>query len=141
MAGTRTHGWGLQHRGSGQKGGAGNSGRGKKAQSKKPEIWGTNYFGKYGFTSKVPQHVRAINIIQLETQLKHWNGKEFITEKNGEYTLDLTKAGYTKLLGTGTPTKKLNITIKQASPRAIEKIKSLGGTVHTSAHAQGNTEQ
>jgi len=49
------------------------------------------------------------------------------------YVVDLGKVGYTKLLSGGTPTKKMQIIVNQASAKAIEKIKSSGGAVTVQA--------
>nr|AJS12539.1 LSU ribosomal protein L15P [uncultured archaeon] len=118
--GSRTYGWGKNHRGSGNRGGVGNAGRGKKAQSKKPQIWGTDYFGRYGFTSKSRTPVAVcINLKDLES---------FMAKKKID-TIDLGTEGYTKLLANGSVSRKLTIIVSRASPKAIEKVKAAGGSV------------
>ncbi|MBS3145783.1 uL15 family ribosomal protein, partial [Candidatus Woesearchaeota archaeon] len=61
--GTHTHGWGAKkkHRGAGNRGGRGNAGTGKRADTKKPTIiklYGNEYFGKKGF--KIPQNIKVV---------------------------------------------------------------------------------
>ena len=119
--GSKTWGWGAmkKHRGKGNKGGAGMAGSGKRGDAKKPANWNDKkYFGKYGFKRKKKEQI-TISIARIE--------QKYITE--AEKGLDLTKFGFNKLLGQGTPTKKYNITIAKASKKAIEKIKKAGGTV------------
>jgi len=48
---------------------------------------------------------------------------------NGNKVINLTEAGYSKLLGTGKVMSKWSITVAQASEKAIEKVKNAGGTV------------
>ena len=136
MRGTRTHGWGLVHRNSGQRGGAGNAGRGKKAHSNKPTNWldkeNPRYFGKHGFKPK-GQNIedKVINIIDIEQKLPEWtaNKKTVLTGKT--YEINLKELGYTKLLSTGKTTKTYKLTIQKATEKAIEKISAAGGSVIT----------
>lgn len=128
--GSRTHGWGLVHRNSGQRGGAGNAGRGKKAHCKKPQIWKERYFGKHGFVRHgIKQDENTITIKDIEQHLPNWITTQKATKTGDTYTLDLNKAGYTKLLATGHTTHKLTIKVRTASKTAIEKIQTAGGTV------------
>ncbi|MDP1728874.1 MAG: 50S ribosomal protein L15, partial [archaeon] len=65
-----THGFGAKkkHRGSGNRGGFGMAGSGKRADQKKPTIfklYGSSYFGKHGFTSHTTIKVKAINVGML----------------------------------------------------------------------------
>lgn len=117
--GSKTWGWGAmkKHRGKGNKGGAGNAGSGKRGDAKKPANWNDRkYFGKYGFKRK-KKELLTLSIATIE--------QKYTTES----ILDMTKLGFDKLLGQGTPTKKYNITIAKASKKAIEKIKKAGGTI------------
>lgn len=127
--GTRTCGWGLVHRGSGNKGGAGNSATGKKAQAKKPILWGSN-FGKTGFTNRNPgKKYNTITLKETDLHIEKWTTQGTAQKKGNEYTIDLTKTGYNKLLGTGKTTKIMHITVEQASKSAHEKIKNAKGTI------------
>ncbi len=129
--GSRTHGWGLVHRGSGQKGGAGNAGSGKKADAKKPSFW-NRQFGRNGFKAHNPRHVmpqNVINIQLLEEQLDALVSQKNASKQGDVYSVDLGKLGYTKLLGSGRVTKKLKLIVPAASAGVIEKIKAAGGEV------------
>jgi large subunit ribosomal protein L15 len=128
-----THGWGRnKHRNSGQRGGYGNAGSGKKSDSKKPSIWGTktDYFGKHGFVSK-GQITKdcVISVRDLEDKLPAFIAQKHAKQEAGVVVIDLTKLGYTKLLGTGKVTKKIKITIPTTTAGAAEKIKAAGGEV------------
>ncbi len=53
-----------------------------------------------------------------------------LAEKSDDrYIVDLSSLGYTKLLGGGVITKKVEVRVKSATPKAIEKIEGLGGKV------------
>jgi len=129
--GSRTYGWGLVHRGSGQKGGAGNAGSGKKADGKKPSNWG-RLFGRNGFKPKNPHHLLAVNAVDagiISEFADKWVAKKQAALDGKKYTIDLKSLGYTKLLGSGKVTRVLCITTPSASARAIEKVKAAGGDV------------
>lgn len=126
--GHRTHGWGAakKHRGAGNRGGRGMAGSGKRADQKKPSIikeYGTKYFGKKGFVSKIRKKVNAVNLSYVEKNLS-----KFEKGKDG-YNINLGKIGVNKLLGSGYVKNKLIITVDSASKRAIEKVKKTGGDV------------
>lgn len=126
--GSHTHGWGAKkkHRGSGNRGGKGNAGTGKRADQKKPSIWTETYFGRYGFKTKSRIKIKPININYVDL-----NASKLGENKNGAFTIDLAKAGFNKLLGAGKITKKLNVTVDFASSNAIEKVTKAGGSVTT----------
>ncbi len=129
---TRSMGWGRigQHRKSGSKGGFGAAGLGKHKWS-----WTSKYaptwFGKHGFNrpSKLQKHPVAINLYEVVERLEDWKNKGLVKEENGKMVIDLQMLGYTKLLGTGKINVPLKIIVKEASEKAIEKIKNVGGTV------------
>ena len=117
--GSTTHGGGSmkKRRGSGNRGGFGNAGTGKRADQKKPSIikkYGLSYFGKKGFKRNVPlKKINTINISQLpETQ-----------------EINLKQMGYNKLLAKGTPKIKHKITVESCSKKAKEKIEKNGGQI------------
>jgi large subunit ribosomal protein L15 len=128
--GSRTCGWGLVHRGSGQKGGAGNAGTGKKANAKapRPGLWTKQLMGKHGFIhhGKAEPDV-TINLRDLEDKLPLLLREKLAAESAGAVTIDIGKAGYTKVLGSGRVTRKWRIIAQGASPDAVEKIKAAGG--------------
>ena len=117
--GNKTHGWGhkKKHRGKGSRGGKGNAGSGKRADSKKPSTWkDLKKFGKHGFN---PHH-KQIKVITVRELDKKYDG-----------TVDLTKERYSKIIGTGNITKKLEVTVQTCTPKAEEKIKKAGGKVNS----------
>lgn len=128
--GYRRHGHGMKgRRGRGLRGGEGMSGLGKHRW-----IWLNKFYryhwGRHGFVShcnNVPDS--TINIIELEQNLQFFENLGFAASVNNVWTVDLTGAGITKLLGKGTPTRKMNLKVEKASAQAIEKIKKAGGGV------------
>lgn len=130
--GTNTHGWGAmkKHRGAGHRGGRGAAGSGKRGDAKKPSIWRAYpNIGKKGFTSKTRNKVSTITIAHLEKFSKTLTIEGYVKTDGKTTTINLEKAGYTKLLATGNATQAWHITIATATERAIAKIKKAGGTV------------
>lgn len=125
--GTRTGGWGLCHRGKGNKGGVGRAGGGKKADCKKFHF-DQLAFGKHGFKSKGTntRNDKAISIKDVEERLSIWENQKLVEKKEGYYLVNLTKIGYTKLLSEGKPSKKLKIIVQKTSANAVEKLKKAG---------------
>jgi len=123
-----THGWGSrkQHRSSGNRGGKGMSGSGKRADHKKTlitKLYGGKYFGKQGITSKGTQKDKSnrINLQAIEKNLQKYGKK---TNKGFEVYL----SSY-KILGTGEVKNKLIIKAKEASKSAIDKVERAGGEI------------
>ncbi len=121
--GSHTHGWGSKkkHRNSGNRGGFGMAGTGKRADHKKSQILryiGTSYFGKRGF--HLPQGTRhevvAINIVDLPVQ------KE----------VNLTAMGIDKLLSKGQVMGPVKVIVAACSAKAKAKIEKAGGQVLSS---------
>ncbi|MBI2545565.1 uL15 family ribosomal protein [Candidatus Woesearchaeota archaeon] len=133
MRGSKTHGGGSmkKRRGSGHKGGAGMSGTGKRADSKKPSIWkDADYFGKHGFHRHgAREKMQVINVRELDEKVDMLVARQAATKDAQGCSMDLGKAGYNKLLGSGKVTRKLNITVKYASQGAIEAVQQAGGKV------------
>lgn len=128
--GSITHGWGRnKHRNSGQRGGYGNAGSGKKCDSKKPSNWSSDeYFGKHGFVRKGQiEKINAINIRDVEDKIPTWLESKQATKEADTIVIDLNKLGYNKLLSTGKATRKIKITVKKAAEGTMEKIKHAGG--------------
>ncbi|MEM2915840.1 MAG: uL15 family ribosomal protein [Candidatus Woesearchaeota archaeon] len=128
--GTRTCGWGLVHRGSGQKGGAGNAGSGKKAASKVPRrgLWAKQLMGKRGFVHQGPKVKDVvINLRDLEDRLPSLLSQKVAAESEGMVIIDVSKIGCTKVLGSGKVRRKWKITAQRAAPDAVEKVKAAGG--------------
>lgn len=118
--GNTSHGWGSRkkHRGSGNRGGVGLAGTGKRSDHKKQwalKVFGKGYLGKTGFRipQKLKREIRAINIKDLPDYDE----------------INLTELGYDKLLSAGMPIRKHKIIVKNWSPKAKEKIEKAGGTL------------
>jgi large subunit ribosomal protein L15 len=127
--GMGTHGWGARkkHISSGNQGGFGMSGTGKMAGHKKTlvtKLYGTEYFGKQGITSRGTERKKnpVMNVSDIVLNLETLKKK--FGQKDG--TLDL---GDYKILGDGEITIKVSIKTKAASKSAIEKIEKAGGKV------------
>jgi ribosomal protein L15 len=128
--GTRSCGWGLDHRGSGAQGGAGNAGSGKKAGSKTPRagLWAKQLMGKHGFIHKGPViDDNVINLRDLEDRLPVLISQKHASESGGVVSIDLAKLGYTKVLSSGKVRRKWKISVERATPGAVEKVKAAGG--------------
>jgi large subunit ribosomal protein L15 len=135
--GTQTHGGGSmkKRRGGGHRGGRGNAGSGKKADSKKPTMWqkdsrqgGKNPEQK-GFFSWRGSDDTTINVGHLSSIAAALVTSGHASHDGGVIVLDLGKMGYTKLLGAGRVAQKLSVTVVSASPGAIAKVKKAGGSV------------
>ena len=129
MRAQTTHGWGAKkkHRGSGNRGGVGMAGTGKRADQKKISILknhGNAYFGKKGFSS-LKKKLKIINLFYLENHAEILS----INKEKDIFTIDLTKLGIDKILGSGNITKRMNLICNFASKNAISKIEAKGGKV------------
>lgn len=131
--GSKTHGCGSmkKRRGAGSRGGRGMAGTGKRADTKKPSISDnySRYFGKHGFKKKNPKKINAVNLAYFQQKIDKLVMNSLTEEKAGVYTVDLSKLGFDKLLGSGRFSKKVNFTAKYASASAIDKVKKAGGNV------------
>lgn len=127
--GMRTHGKGntKNSRGAGSRGGRGRAGSHKHKYSK--------YYESFGGTKhmKPAKKKKSLNILELETAVKSLIAKKKAEERNGSIFIDGKKAGISKILGRGTPTKKLVLKNIKASSRATEKIVKAGGKVESTA--------
>ena len=134
MHGSTTHGWGARkkHRGSGNRGGQGMAGTGKRSDGKKPSIWADpKYFGKFGFKKKGQKiDIYPINIENIEQKIDILVSSKKVFKEGDSYLIDLADLGYNKLLGTGKAKHKLKIAVAFASKNAIDKIKATGGEVN-----------
>jgi len=114
------HGRGARKAGKdkGHKGGRGMAGSGKRADHHKSKIinmYGNNYFGKSGITSKSTKRDKRNRINLFDIQDKY---------KPGEINLE----NY-KILGKGEIKGKFTIKAKEASKSAIKKIEAAGGKI------------
>jgi len=130
--GSRECGYGLTHRGRGNRGGAGNAGSGKRAKAKQPAKgkWRIQNLGRHGFNQKGVTTVDlTITIRDIEVKLENWLTGKKITKEGEVFVIDLKTLGYDKLLSGGKITNKLKITVPKASKAVVEKVKAAGGEV------------
>lgn len=123
-----THGSGSRKnkRKSGHKGGVGMSGSGKRADHKKTlitKLYGNDYFGKQGVTSRGTKRDtrKRINVGDIELHIEKYGKKE----KDG-YKVNLENY---KILGEGEVKNKLFVNCLEVSKSAKEKIEKAGGNV------------
>ena len=126
--GMGTHGTGSRKnkRKSGHKGGCGLAGTGKRADHKKTlmtKLYGNNYFGKQGITSRKTKRDtrKRINIGEIQKNPEKYEKKE-----GNKIIVNLPQY---KILGDGEVTGKLIISCLEASQSVIEKVKKAGGEI------------
>ena len=145
IRGARTIGWGARkkHKLSGQRGGKGMAGTGKRADQKKTlvqKLYGNKYFGKQGITSKGTQKNKdlKINVGSIQSSLGTLLKKNIAKKTSKGYELNLEKY---IILGEGEVKEKLIIQAKKASENAVKKIEKLGGKIFLSTHLGKDNEQ
>lgn len=136
MRGSGTHGWGARkkHKKSGHHGGGGMAGSGKRADQKKTLVtmlYGHNYFGKQGVTSRKTKRDtrKRINLKDIELNLESYLKKGIAKKTDRGFELNLNNY---KILGAAEGYKlknKLIIKAKEASRSAFEAVKKLGGEI------------
>ena len=142
MRGSRTHGYGRvgQHRKTGQRAGRGKTTQWKKSKKsyylKQKELgfpdpdWD---LGKRGFQR--PQditriyQVNTINVNDLDKTIDKFVLDKKAMKSGNSYNINLNEINIQKILGRGEINKKINITVNQASKKAIEKIQAAGGKI------------
>jgi large subunit ribosomal protein L15 len=133
IRGRRAAGYGRTkgHRASGQRGGKGMAGSEKhhyiKVMQENPR-----YFGKWGFKrpQKVIDNLTAINIGDIDEAADRLVEQGAATVASKKYTIDVSRLGIDRILGSGKVTRKLNlIGVKAITPRAREKVTGNGGTI------------
>lgn len=123
-------------RGSGNRGGKGMAGTGKRADQKKTLVinltGGNNYFGKDKTLRRgsAPAKLQVINLSDIEINLH--------SLKNKDDEINLT--GY-KILGEGSLSQKLKIKASAASASAIEKVKKTGGEIILKVKSEYQTKK
>lgn len=117
--GSMTHGRGKKAgRGAGLKGGRGNAGLLKHRYMYMKKNM-PDHFGRHGF-KRPPSTVKEVKTINVNELEERFSGKK---------TIDLSKEGIDKLLGSGQINSKLKVKVNNASKKAIEKIEEKGGEV------------
>jgi len=90
-----------------------------------------DYFGRHGFKrpqSQVHANV-TINVSELQESLDEYITKGFAVKEGDAYSVDLTKAGIDKLLGSGNIEVPVNVTVSQSSDKARQKLEASGGSI------------
>lgn len=117
---------GLRRRGSGNRGGVGAAGHGKRGKQKKHAFMenGKIDYGKHGFTSKA-KIKKAINVGYLNEHLD-----SLCENKQGKWHADIRKLGFSKVLGSGAVNCAIVISnYDKITSRAKEKIVNAGGEI------------
>ena len=112
-----------KHRGAGSRGGRGNAGSGKRADTNKPKYFGRPRKAKQGFVSKSRTIEVAMNISELNRKIHHYVKKGKAQQNGEEYVIDLKTLKINKLLGKGKTSKKYNIIVEKATESAIKTIR------------------
>jgi large subunit ribosomal protein L15 len=131
--GHRTMGRGKKAgRGKGKRGGTGNAGL-HKHKYLHTVIYDPLHFGVHGFTlpDEAAHPQASINVQQLE---ERWAG----LAGSAAGPLDLGAHGIDKLLGGGRVSTPMQVRVKWASPRAVDKIKAAGGKVEATQRRQAD---
>lgn len=94
-----------------------------------------DHFGRYGFTRQPFPRRRdvTINVGEVVERLEALQESGFARKSGDAYEVDLTRAGFDKLLGRGQATVPLRVTVAVASSSAQEKVSAAGGEVRTAA--------
>ena len=130
--GYRTHGWGIvrTHRKSGMRGGVGKAAPMshhwiQTVKGLRPPV------GKRGFVRPpvVTKKTNQINISHLEAMMPTLLNEGLAVQKGEKFEVKLNELGYTKLLAQGNISLPINITVSEASEKAIDKVKKAGGKV------------
>lgn len=141
-AARKTAGYGSKkkHRGSGHRGGVGQSSIGKRGSAKAMKVTGGNikYLGKNGFRS-IRKKTDALNLNDLQLRLASYLSEGKIKKEKGAYVIDLSSLGYDKLLSKGTVSEKMLISAESATESAVKKVEAAGGKVEMPGNA--NSEE
>jgi large subunit ribosomal protein L15 len=115
---SRYHGRGKKAgRGAGKRGGRGNAGLNKHKVMTRlkymPGHWGMHGFNRHP----------GLRVVNASINIGE------VSERAEGDSIDLTEMGYDKLLGRGSIDRALEITVREASARAIEKVEAAGGSI------------
>ena len=131
--GAGSHGWGFRkkHKKSGHRGGKGMAGSGKRADQKKSlviKLYGNEYFGKQGITSRGTERDKRkrINLADIELNIDSYI-KKGIAKKTKD-GIEINLKDY-KILGDGELKSKLIIKANDSSKSAIKKVEAKGGEI------------
>ncbi|MHA2223968.1 MAG: uL15m family ribosomal protein [Candidatus Hodarchaeales archaeon] len=133
--GSRTYGYGRisgGHRKGGSRGGKGNAGIKDHHQIGRVADMIHN---KRGFT--VPNNNSSdlsINIGEIDEQIDLLLTKKIASKEGSAIKLDISKLGFSKVLGKGLINHSLHLSAKNITSRAKEKIEAAGGKVFTNSN-------
>lgn len=85
--------------------------------------------GKHGFHPVRQKIVNAINVGDIALQLDRLTEQGSAKQAGNMVEVDLGKAGYQRLLGSGVISQPLRIIVAETSKRAQEKIGKAGGEI------------
>ena len=144
--GSKTHGFGSmkKNRGAGNRGGRGNAGSGKRGDANKQDfrVNKGRVLGRYGFSNaKHRTGFSSVNIYNIENSFDTLKARGLVKEHNGTFSIDLSRLGFNKLLGTGKPTRRYEIDVDYASQSALDKISEAGGRVNIKNPAEESSEE
>lgn len=133
--GSRTHGWGSskKHRGGGSRGG-----RGMAGASGQKNTWYQKYdpdhLGKSGF--------KSLRQRKLKPAIKSINVRDLAKLAAGKKEIDVSKLGYSKVLGGGSISVALTVKADYFTESARKKIdQAKGKAVIASAESEVTVEQ
>ena len=131
--GTKTHGRGRKNRtrGSGNRGGVGWSGTGKRGDQKKTliiKLYGNDYFGKdqRGAGLREKKKIPAISLSTIVARIPSFLREGVAKESKGSYEITLKEC---KIVGNDAINVKLIIHAKRASAGAIQAVERAGGSI------------
>jgi large subunit ribosomal protein L15 len=81
------------------------------------------------YTYKYLKSRPELNVQDLDCILDNLVNLGLAVKEGDSYIVDLARIGYYKLLGRGSTDKKINVKVEYATPLAVNKIESAGGTV------------
>ncbi|TFG33822.1 50S ribosomal protein L15 [Candidatus Thorarchaeota archaeon] len=133
LRGQRSAGYGFTkgHRAAGQRGGKGMAGS-KKHHYIKVMTENPRYFGKWGFKrpQKLLENPSTLNIGEIDEAADRFVERGLATKTGKRYSIDVSKLGIDRILGSGKVTRQLNLTgVKAITARAREKVTGIGGTI------------
>ena len=133
LRGSRLYGYGKQrqHRRSGRGGGFGGAGAHKHWWTWYTAHW-PDYFGmgRRGFKRPraVAKEINPINLGDIEKMIEELKEKGAVKmREDGKLEVDLSAAGYDKVLGRGRISKPMVIKARSFSRIALERISQIGG--------------
>lgn len=134
--GSKTHGRGRKNRtrGSGNRGGVGMSGTGKRGDQKKTlviKLHGNDYFGKdtRGAGTRLKKRIPSLSLTSVSENMPRYLREGVARQQGKKYELDLK--GY-KIIGNNACGLQMNIHAKIASKGARQAVEKAGGSITTS---------